>query len=133
MKARQKEILENASKIDVTTGCEYIINDGSCLNTSVGVEVTGNQDIDFITPPAGLRVVVKGITIVAEGNSGDISIATSGGKVLLPLYVSNFSRAGTSSALNIVLDPEEVVKIVTTGRDSNRSFVGVTYKIVNDI
>lgn len=111
-------------------GNDFFSVETGLANTSVSTLITGNVAGQiFITPSsADSFIIVKGITILGDGNQGKVYVKRSvGNKVLLPTYFSAQNRAGTSSALNIVLNVGENVIIDTIDRGTSETFIGVTY------
>ena len=94
-------------------------------------EFTGDLKEVFITPQSGNRLIIKGVTIIGDGNSGTIKLV-SGDRIILPLYLSNFSRSGTSGALNIELETDQSISILAEGRGTSISFAGVSYLEVGE-
>ena len=102
----------------------------NCMFKSVSVIVTGDvTEQEFVTHSNGNRIIVKGITIVGEGNTGEAKIfRSSNDQCILPVYFAVGARSSTSSALNIVLDIGEDLYITTTDRGSgNETFFGISY------
>lgn len=60
----------------------------NCMFKSVSVIVTGDvTEQEFVTHSNGNRIIVKGITIVGEGNTGEAKIfRSSNDQCILPVY-----------------------------------------------
>jgi len=100
--------------------------------TDVSFNTRSNSD-EFIgdtvilkTPATGKHYIVKGILINGNGNQGSCRITGDSGRVLLTCDFSNSIKEGTGSNLNIVMNANEKITITTTGRGTNRTFVGLT-------
>lgn len=82
----------------------------------------------LVEPTQGNRLVIKAITIIGDGNQGTIKVKRELGDVtILPAYFSAQNRAGTSGALNIVLEVDESVYVTAIGRGTSETFIGVSY------
>lgn len=102
--------------------------DNGFANSSVPHEFTGDTaDHVLVAPQPGQRLVVKGVTILGDGNQGKVKIKRGNGVTILPAWFSAQNRAGASGALNVVLNPDEVVTVTATGRGQSETFVGVSY------
>lgn len=101
----------------------------NCINTSVSIEFSGDLTAyDIVVPSAGNRIVVKGMTIIGDGNVGTIKISRSiNGATILPCYMGVRATQSASSALHLELLPDEKIQINTTQRGDNETFVGITY------
>lgn len=102
----------------------------NCLHTSKADIIIGNQtNYVLATPAVGSRIVIKGVSIIGEGNTGTIKILReNNGVCILPCYMSVRQTSSASSALNIILDIDEKVLVTTVSRGaSDESFVGVSY------
>lgn len=117
------------------TGKDFMSMENGLQNISSSIIIAGNTTNQlFISPQtATSRIVVKGITILGDGNQGTVLVKrVVGDKVILPTYFSAQNRAGTSSALNIVLEPQENIIITNTRRTTSQSFIGVIYIEIED-
>ena len=108
-----------------------LITDNGGSNSSLPLLITGNvTNRVLVEPSPGNMLIIKGLTIIGEGNQGKVYIERENGtsecNVLLPAYFSAQSRAGASSALNIILDMNEKLILNTTDRNGE-TFVGVSY------
>lgn len=111
-------------------GSQAIKVENNCLHTSVPLLFTGNvTEQVLVAPTNGDRVVIKAMTVVCEGNTGTVKIYRElDDTLVLPVYVTVQGRGGTSSSLNLVLEPSEKLYVTTTGRGTNdETFIGVTY------
>lgn len=116
-------------------GKDFITTENGLFNKSVSTIITGDVTNQLFVSPQNTtsRIVIKGITVLGNGNQGEVFVKrTVGDKIILPTYFSAQNRAGTSSALNIVLEPQENIVITTTGRTTSQSFIGVTYIEIED-
>ena len=113
------------AKID---GHHAFITENGFYNISTPALFTGNGTkviLPAVTP--GDCLIIKGITIIAEGNQGTVKLF-AGDRLILPLYVSNFSRSTTSPALNLKVAYGEELTAVLAGRGATEeTFVGITY------
>lgn len=101
--------------------------------TGKSVEVTGNATVtDFITPNAKETLIVKGMLLHGEGNTGTTSLVTSTGRLLLKLYHSNQSAVSPQGRTNIRLSAGETIGYVVEGRNAgNRTFIGISVEREN--
>lgn len=113
----------------IPSGIGFLNVENGYSNVSVSNIYTGNVTNQvLVTPTSGRRIIVKGLTVVAEGTVGEILIKRSStGQTILPCYVSSQSRQSTSNALNLVFNINETVTVTTTNRGTSNSFVGVSY------
>lgn len=112
----------------------FLIVDNSYSNTSTPKTVIGNIAETFVQGVAGQQIIIKGITIAAEGDAGISTLERENGTqiILLPLYQSKNANGTTSSSLNIVLDDGESVIIRTVGRGvAEETFFGVSYLTIS--
>jgi hypothetical protein len=110
--------------------------DGTFNNISKAIEVTGDGTHTLIPAKANTQYWVKGITILGNGNSGEIRLLgtrESVSTLLLPLYMSAQNKGNTSGALNLKLDENTSITFTTTGRSTNKTFVGVSYIEVSEV
>lgn len=84
-----------------------------------------------LAPPAGKRIRLQVILIVAGGNGGNVMVYRSSEPTIpiLPIDVSNGSRSNTSQELNMLFNIDETVTVTTTGRTSNWNFIGLGYDL----
>lgn len=96
--------------------------------TGKSVEVTGNATgTGFLVPNAREIMVVKGMLLHGDGNTGTTSIVTSSGRLLLKLYHSNQSAVSPQGRTNIRLSDGETIGYVVEGRNGgNKTFIGVS-------
>ena len=110
--------------------------DGTFNNLSKAIEVTGDGTHTLIPAKADTQYWIKGITILGEGNSGEVRLlGTKDGSatLLLPLYISAQNKGNTTGALNLKLDENTPITFTTTGRSTNKTFVGVSYIEVSEV
>ena len=50
--------------------------------------ISGDGNTILVTPSTGKKLYIKAITIVAEGNSGEVMVVGGDGTVYLPLWVT---------------------------------------------
>ena len=108
----------------------FLVSSNGFYNESVPTLIVGNvTGQTLVAPSAGHKLTIKGITILGNGNSGDVKLKrSSDDAVILPGYFSAQSRANTSAALNIKLGVDEFVYVDTDSRGaSDETFVGVSY------
>lgn len=115
--------------IENTSDEHAIATDNGSRNKSVPLTFTGDiASQDLVAPAAGRRLVIKGITIIGDGNQGTVKVRRGAGNVtILPVYFSAQNRAGASGSLNIVLNVNEKVNVTATGRAASETFVGISY------
>lgn len=115
--------------VKTVSGEVLLVVDNGYQNESKPALIIGNvANQVLVDPKPGAHLHIKGLTILGNGNSGDVKIKRGDGTILLPAYFSAQNRAGTTSALNINLNTDEVVTVTTTGRGaSDETFVGVSY------
>ena len=103
------------------------------INKSKSYLFTGDiTTYTLITPATGNYIIIKGITIIGDGNTGTIKIfRSSNNQCILPCFMSSKNYATASTALNLVLNINESVYITTVSRGAVESFVGVSYKEMN--
>lgn len=73
-------------------------------------------------------LVIRGITLLAQGNSGVVKLLRESGNIVLPMYVSNQNRTNTSGQLNVILEKGTDLLLTISGiQNGTEMFVGVTY------
>lgn len=100
------------------------------LNRSKSYLFIGNvTDYEFLIPKSGCYIVVKGITIIGDGNTGNVKLFRElNDQCILPAYFSAQVKNSASSALNIILGVNEKLLVTSVGRgDTSESFIGVSY------
>ena len=108
-----------------------LITDNGGSNSSLPLLITGNATNRVLVEPSpGNVLIIKGLTIIGSGNQGKVYVERENGNgetnILLPAYFSAQSRAGASSALNVILEVDE--KLILNTEDRNgETFVGVSY------
>lgn len=112
-------------------GNQAIKVENNCLHTSTPFLFTGNvtEQVLVAPPTNGDRIIIKAMTVVCEGNTGEVKIYRElDDTLVLPVYVAVQNRGGVSSSLNLVLDPAEKLYVTTTGRGAtDETFIGITY------
>lgn len=113
------------------------INNGNYIETidglafvSVPTEFVGNVTAQLLVEPSDPAnyIIIKGITVIGEGNTGVVKIHDVANKNYLATYFSVNPRGGTSNALNIVLPPGESIYVTSITRGGNdETFVGISY------
>lgn len=100
------------------------------LNRSIMKMFNGNlTDFEFLKPQSGNFIVIKGITITGEGNTGKVYLKRSrnGGSPIFPAYFTAQVKGSPSSATNFILDVDEKILITATDRGTSETFVGMSY------
>lgn len=113
-----------------TTSDKYAIaTENGARNVSKPTTIVGNvTDLVLLAPAPGKHLIIKGITVVGDGNQGTVKIKReTGGVTILPVYFSAQNRAGTSGALNIELGVDERVLVTATDRGTSETFIGLSY------
>ena len=111
-------------------GNQAIKVENNCLHTSVPTLIVGNvTEQVLVAPTNGDRIIIKAMTVVCEGNTGEVRIYRElDDTLVLPVYVTVQARGATSSSLNLVLEPAEKLYVTTTDRgETNETFIGITY------
>ena len=94
------------------------------------IMVTGNVDQIILSPPTGKRLRLQVLLISVKGTGGEVYLyRTNDTTTILPLDISSSTKSNTSNELNMLLDVDESVRVVTTGRSSNWTFIGLGYTI----
>ena len=94
------------------------------------IMVDGNVDQVILSPPTGKRLRIQVLLISVKGSVGEVYLYRTNDPItILPLDISSGSRSNTSNELNMLLDVDESVRVVTTGRSSNWTFIGLGYTI----
>lgn len=107
-----------------------LFNKGKVNKIPKNVMVTGNVDQIILSPPTGKRLRLQVLLISVKGSGGEVYLyRTNDTTTILPLDVSSGSKSSTSNELNMLLDVDESVRVVTTGRASNWTFIGLGYTI----
>lgn len=96
--------------------------------TGKATELTGDQTVNgFIDPSPNEYLIVKGMLIGGQGNTGECRIETSEGRLLLVLYNSIQNQIAPAGRTHIDLNPGESIKLLTTGRGpGDKTFFGVS-------
>ena len=103
--------------------------DNSSGFTSDSTTFIGEQTATTIlTPDAGNRLVIKGMTI-AQSDVFDVLIKrSSDDSTVLPLYGIRTQSTTTSGSLNLKLDIDEYLYIDTDGAGAaSETFIGLSY------
>ena len=112
---------------------EMAVKTDDMLNRSLPTIITGDVTNQIIlTPTSGRRLLIRAISIIAQGNTGTVKVKrSSDGAIILPTYVSAHNHASTSSALNLILGVDESVMVTTDGRgETDETFVGLSYMVI---
>lgn len=98
---------------------------------SKNIELTTDATNQVIlSPPTGKRLRLQVLLICAKGNQGEVKLFRSSDTVtILPLDISTSNKTNTSNELNMLLNVDETVKVTTTGRGSNWTFIGIGYNV----
>lgn len=114
---------------ETANGGHFVPVDNGFSNDSKPAEIIGNVTGQvLVAPAAGRKLIIKGITIIGNGNQGEVKVKRAGGITVLPAYFSAQNRAGTSGSLNLRLNVDEPLTVTTTGRGAtDETFVGVSY------
>lgn len=104
--------------------------DPSANETGKSIIIVGNAvNATFITPTSGKRLVVKGMFINGNGNSGTATIegAVSGEIFIKSYFANNTSGIAPSDTVNLVLGVDESVLLRTVARGAtDETFFGVS-------
>jgi hypothetical protein len=112
------------------SGLLVMATDAGMRNKSKALEVTTDATTTLIQAKEGVSYIVKGITVICDGNQGLVEVrgtVEGANTLLLPSYVSVQSRANASGALNLKLDENTPITFTTIGRGASKTFVGVSY------
>jgi len=92
--------------------------------TVVTGDVTGQT---VLTPTLGTRIIIKGLTILSQGDGDILLKRSSDDSIILPVYGSKYARASTSSSLNVKLNVDETIYVDISGNLTNDTFIGISY------
>jgi len=86
------------------------------------------SNVLLLRPTSGKRLVVNGMTISGNGDTGVAKITRgSDNACILPYYFDNKTGGKTSANLNLILKPNERVLVTTTNRENFETFIGISY------
>lgn len=106
-----------------------IASENGALNISKVLTFNGDKTHElFLEPSSGNRLILKGISILGDGNSGNVSFVR--GKDTTNIFKSYFSsqvKGAPSSAFNFILDIDEKVYLTTSSRGTSETFCGISY------
>lgn len=97
----------------------YNVSDSEVFSTNV-------VDFDFATPEEDTFIIIKGISVYGEGNSGTVEIKSSGEVVSKMTFTSSDKRFILDN-INYKLEDNANISVTITGRSSVETFVGITY------
>ena len=120
--------------VALTNGGRMLGVDPSANETGSSTIVIGNAvDTTYISPPSGKRLVVKGLFVNGNGNSGTATVESSTGTILIKSYfANNTSGVAPSDTVNLVLDTDATIVLRTVGRGAtDETFFGVSYIVID--
>jgi hypothetical protein len=121
---RTTQILEKVCAC--TNGNAVLTTEDGYYNISTPKTIVGNGTETLIEGVAGKKIIIKGITILGDGNAGSVKIVADG-VTYLPCYFSAQNKAGVSAQARIQIPENTDVEAVLVGRGTSETFIGITY------
>lgn len=122
----RKALYKNTSNWGVS-----VTEDGLAHKTKV---ISFNDDVnelELIAPRVGYQLIIKGLTIIGNGNTGFVKVNRGDDTAVLPIYFTVQNFASLSSGLNLELEVDEKLTVTSNLRGTNETFIEVSYLEVN--